>query len=162
MNLLFSLFFSTLISGSHNFHVSIANGEYNDKTQSLQLYVKIFSNDLEDAVNSSFNTSISLGNPDEITSADSLISLYVLRHFLIKTEGNSPKLKFIGKEIEQDIVFIYLELPLKSKVNELTVTNTLFFDRFDDQSNIVNLEIDGKLKSIYLESSTPSKTVVFD
>lgn len=118
--------------------------------------------DLEDGINATTNQKLNLGKPDVHPQADTLISKYILSHFAIKTNGQKLNFRYIGKEIEQDIVFIYLEVPVKPTVKELTVTNTLFFDRFEDQSNIVNIEVRGEVESAFLEKSKPTSTLHFD
>ncbi len=148
--------------GGHNFHVSITNGELNPKTETLQLYLKVFMDDLEDGIKSSTNKTLNLGKPNVHPQADTLISNYILGHFSVKANGKELNFRYIGKEIEQDIVFVYLEVPVKPTVKELTITNTLFFDRFDDQSNIVNIEVRGDVESAFLEKSNPTRTLHFD
>ncbi len=149
-------------TGAHNFHVSISNGEVNPKTESLQLYMKIFMDDLEDGILASTNKALNLGKADVHPKADTLISSYILSHFSIKSNDQKLNFRYIGKEIEQDIVFVYLEVPVNVNVKVLTITNTLFFDRFDDQSNIVNIEVRGKVESAFLEKSKPTRTLHFD
>lgn len=157
------LILASLLSGAlHDFHVSITQGEYNSKTGTLQVYMKIFTDDLENAIEDITPQRLQLGSADEYVKTDSLIENYVLRHFWMKNDGEKLDFQFIGKETEQDIVFVYLEVPLRSGVKQLTVSNTLFFDRFDDQANIVNIELNGHLESAFLERSAPVKTLRFD
>ncbi len=118
--------------------------------------------DLEDGIKATTNQKLNLGKPDVHPKSDTLISNYILSHFAIKTNGQKLNFRYIGKEIEQDIVFVYLEVPVKLALKELTVTNTLFFDRFDDQSNIVNIEVRGEVESAFLEKSKPTSTLHFD
>ncbi len=163
MNFLLTLILSlsgTL--GGHNFHVSITNGELNPKTETLQLYMKVFMDDLEDGIKSSTNKALNLDKPNVLPQADTLISNYILGRFSVKANGQKLNFRYIGKEIEQDIVFVYLEVPVKPTVKELAITNTLFFDRFDDQSNIVNIEVRGEVESAFLEKSNPTRTLHFD
>ncbi len=147
---------------AHNFHVSITNGEVNSKTETLQVYMKVFMDDLEDGIKASTKKELKLARPDVHPKADTLIANYILGHFSVKTNGQKLNFRYVGKEIEQDIVFIYLEVPVKPTVKELSVTNTLFFDRFDDQSNIVNIEVRGEVESAFLEKNNPTSTLHFN
>lgn len=146
----------------HDFHVSITNAELNESTNSLQISMKLFTEDLEDAIKDEHQIELKLEDEKEYPQADSLIFAYVTRHFWIKSGGEKLNMNFVGRELEQDIVFIYLEVADMPGVNTLSVSNTIFFDRFDDQSNIVNIEIGSDLESAFLEKSNPKKTLKFD
>ena len=45
---------------------------------------------------------------------------------------------------------------------ELFVGNSLFFDRFDDQSNIINIRYQEEVYSVFLDRHSPVKKVRFD
>jgi hypothetical protein len=44
---------------------------------------------------------------------------------------------------------LYLSWELAEKPQQLAVENRLFFDRFEDQNNIVNITVDGTLESAF-------------
>lgn len=155
MNVLLALLLTFSAGAKHDFHVSITNGEYNPKTETLQIYLKLFSDDLQNAIEDDSGKASS-------APSDSLVKKFVLDHFWLKINNEKLKPKYIGKELEQDITFIYLEVPFDITEKAITVSNTVFFDRFDDQSNIVNLEINGQLKSAFLDEGTPAETLHFD
>lgn len=156
------LLFTLLGFARHDFHVSVTYMELNEKTQSLQISSKLFTDDLELALEKNFGTRCRIGTAHKNPATDSLIARYFLGRFHLKNNGKPLHLQWVGKEMEQDITFIYLEVPDAGALNELSVSNSLFFDRFEDQSNIVNAKIRGELKSIFLEESTPRKTMLFD
>ncbi len=68
----------------------------------------------------------------------------------IKINGKSAEFKFIGKEYDNDILFCYLEVADVKEVKTIEISNTLLFDSFDDQQNIVKLNINGEKKSFIL------------
>lgn len=155
------LLIASLSCFRHDFHVTITHGEVNPKTETLQVYMKVFTDDLEDCIAASTKRQLKLARPDVNPKADSIITHYILSHFSVKTNEQKLNFRYIGKEIEQDIVFIYLEVPIKPTVKQLSVTNTLFFDTFDDQSNIVNMEVRGEVESAFLNKNNPNRTLYF-
>ncbi len=146
----------------HDFHVSVTYMELNSETQNLEMSSKLFTDDLEGAILARFDIDCRIGTANEHPKADSLIFRYFSGNFHLKNDGRKLPLRYIGKETEQDITFIYVEVPVGGALKELTVTNTLFFDRFDDQSNLVNVEVKSELKSLFLKKSQEQGTLVFE
>ncbi len=160
------LFLCSLIGISslwlHDFHVSIINGELNPRSGNLELSLKVFSDDLEEAVKADLGVSCYLSPERVKLLPDTALFSYLQSHIKLKTGDKQWPLQYVGMEKEQDITFIYLQVENFPAVNELTVYNSLFFNRFDDQSNIVNIEVEDELQSVFLESSHPQKTLYFD
>lgn len=152
---------SFLYSPKHNFHTSITNVELNSKTKGLEITMKVFTDDLELTVKNDSGEDLNLTSAKAHLKADSLIYNYVLGHFAIKSDLTRKPPVFIGKEIENGITFIYLEIPAFIIEKEVIVRNTVFFDTFEDQTNIVNIEIDNQLESAYLTHSTHEKILRF-
>ena len=95
-------------------------------------------------------------------SHDSLVNQYIREKFHLISEGDSLNLRYVGHEIELDICFIYMEVADFPVEYELFVGNYLFFDRFDDQSNIVNIRYRKEVYSVFLDRHHPVKKVRFD
>ena len=146
----------------HNFHVSITNAELNPKSGSLEMSMKLFTDDLEAAVEASYDEKPGLGTAKENPRADSLVMRYIRQNFKISSGKLPLKWIYVGHELENGITFVYLEVPAFPQVKQLTIRNSVFFDRFDDQSNIVNVKIGGMLKSAFMKKDEPQKQLVFD
>ena len=159
--LLLFVFINVLYSPKHDFHTSITNAELNPKSRSLEITMKLFTDDLELTVKNESDEDLKLTSEAPHPKADSLIFDYVLDHFAIKSDQTSKPPVFIGKEIENGITFIYLEITSFSIEKEMVVRNTVFFDTFEDQTNIVNIEIDDQLQSAYLTRNTREKILRF-
>lgn len=146
------------LSSTHDFHTSIANGKLNPKSGDLEITLKVFTDDLELAIKNNTNIELNLLSTTPHSEADLLIENYILRRFQIKKPGENLQLNYIGNEIEVDITFIYLNINKMTVENELSIRNTVFFDTFDDQSNIVNIKIQDKMYSVFLNAANPEKT----
>lgn len=112
--------------------------------------MKLFTDDLENSV-----------VPMENENADKLIYVYLRENFILKSGATLLPYEYVGKEMENGITFIYLEIKEFPAVKELFVRNTVFFDRFDDQTNIVNIEIGGVLKSAFLTGKERAARLTF-
>lgn len=146
----------------HNFHVSITNAELSQKSGSLEMSMKLFTDDLESAVEASLHEKPPLGTAKENPRADSLIMQYIRQNFKISSGKLPLKWVYVGRELENGITFVYLEIPAFPEVKELTIRNSVFFDTFEDQSNIVNVKINGTLKSAFMKKGELQKQLVFD
>ena len=154
---LISLFFNI----KHDFHTSITNAEYNPKSGSMEIAMKLFTDDLELTMKNKHDVVLNLNSDNELPQADSLIYNYVIDNFSIQSSKKAERLKYIGKEIENGITFIYLEVHSFPIEKELLVKNTVFFDTFDDQSNIVNIKLNGELESAFLKKGHETESVQF-
>lgn len=147
---------------AHDFHVSVTNAEYNKSSGNLQVTMKVFSEDLEDALSELHQERVSLANAGENEQHDLWLIEYIRDEFVLVSGKDTLYYDYIGHEIEMDICFIYMEVRSFPAENELFVRNSLFFDRFDDQSNIVNISLGGKVYSVFLDPQNPVKKVQFD
>ncbi|WP_417607902.1 DUF6702 family protein [Owenweeksia hongkongensis] len=148
-------------SEKHDFHTSITNAEYNPRTKSMEIAMKLFTDDLELTIKNKHQLILNLNSTNELPEADSLIYNYVIHNFAIQSGKKSVSPTFVGKEIENGITFIYLEIHSFPVAKELLVRNTVFFDTFDDQSNIVNIKLDGELESAFLKKGQETELVQF-
>jgi len=145
----------------HDFHTSITNAEYNPKTQSMEIMMKLFTDDLELTIKNKHQVLLNLNSHNELPQADSLIYNYILDNFSIQSGKKNQLAEFVGKEIENGIVFIYLEIHSFPIEKELLVKNTVFFDTFDDQSNIVNIKLEGEVESAFLKKGRETEWIKF-
>lgn len=148
--------------GRHDFHVSVTTADYKESSQSLQITMKVFLEDLEDALNEEFEPGIVLRNAGLDLKTDRIVADYIRAKFSLMSGDEQLNLAYVGHELEVDICFIYLEISNFKVENELFVGNSLFFDRFDDQSNIVNIRYQGEVYSVFLDRHHPVKKVRFD
>lgn len=152
----------SLTSFYHNFHASITNGELSPKSHNLEMSMKLFTNDLEDAINSQNQVKLHLGEKNEYAKADSLIAKYVMDNFALKMNGKKLSTVFVGKELDYDVTFVFIKVSKPGPIKDLEVTNTLFFDRFDDQSNVVNIKVDDDLESEFFKKGKPTAVLHFN
>ena len=146
------------LNGAHDFHTSVTNGKLNPKSGDLELSLKVFTDDLELAIKNNTDIDLKLLSDNPNAKTDSLIENYILSRFQIKKQSENLQVNYVGKEIEIDITFIYLNIKQIAVEKELSVRNTVFFDTFDDQSNIVNIKIQDKTYSVFLDASSPEKS----
>jgi hypothetical protein len=151
--------------GLHAFHTSLTQIEYNSKEKSLEISIRVFTDDFETALtkfNSGKKVAITADNKNDV-----LISKYIQQHFAFISPQKQPKnYNFIGKEIEEQATWIYVELPDYLPVgrqgqplsNGISLQNNILIELFDDQTNLVNFTVLANKKTFIFNS----KKTIFD
>ncbi|AKQ46238.1 hypothetical protein TH63_12400 [Rufibacter radiotolerans] len=147
-----------LSAWAHEFHTSITDAHYNPKTQTYELAVRVFANDLEEALSRRHKTNIRLDRSERVNK---LLAEYLQAHLSISgAKGTKVPQKFLGAQEEADAVWLYLEIPAgKVPSGQLFVQNALLTEVFSDQTNILNLEIAGKKRSVLCRTGDVQKTL---
>lgn len=145
---IWSLLLLTIFMPRHDFHVSIAQVDY--KQQSLQMTLRVFTEDLEDRLEEQSGLDLDLGSPTEHEEAPELIAEYLREVLAFEADGMDLPMRYIGLEVEYELSYLYVEFPCVEPPKELLVRNQIFFDSFDDQSNIVNVKVGEELRSAFL------------
>jgi len=64
--------------------------------------------------------------------------------------GFQKTFAFLGKEYEDDIALCYMEISDIKSINSVEITNSVLFELFDEQQNIIRTKINSKKKSFIL------------
>ncbi|MGR3811481.1 DUF6702 family protein [Jiulongibacter sp. NS-SX5] len=122
-------------TSKHDFHTSLAEVRLNAKANTYEVSIRVFSDDLESAMQKhTGDESLRLGNP----KLDKALGDYLKRHFAFVKEKEVEFGYYIGKEIELDVTWLYIEFDGAQGLREFKLLNTIFFELFDDQTNVVN------------------------
>jgi hypothetical protein len=152
---IFWIILITILQPPHDFHVSIAQAEWDNGL--IKCTLRVFSDDLEMVLQDKYGADYRL----ESALEDQRLGEYLKSRFGLNAAGEDLEGQFIGLEIEYDLSYLYLEFPLKRAPETLIVKNALFFDYFDDQSNIVNIQIESILRSAFLSPQKYSQVLEF-
>ena len=124
---------------------------------------RFFIHDAEHAAGVVFGESQNL-----MESADSrkLFSNYVMNRFAVTAEGSQGEivelnLEYVGEEIDGQFMWVYQEAEQLEDVNALSVVHLALRDVWPDQSNLVNVEREGRVHSLSFVDSVESLRVEF-
>ncbi len=144
----------------HPFHVSVVEIEHNTADKTLEISCKIFTDDFETTLAKNYKAKVDLINPPNKAAMDTLVKKYILSHLSIKANGKAVVLNYVGFENENEAAYGYIEVENISSVSKLEITNTILFDKFDDQVSIMHVKVAGNRKSTKL--NYPEKEAVFN
>lgn len=160
MKTLFLLLLFFTCAFKHPFYLSVCDLKYNAKEQALQGSVKLFTNDLEDALKKLENKPIDLIHPKDTAATNKLLFLYLQKRLHFTINGKSLTYTMLGFEQEQEAVWIYVEIPKCPAPKKVEIENTLLYDFISGQSNIVHLEVGNQQKSLKVDC--PDKKLTFE
>ncbi len=132
----FCLFtFAPPIAARHTFHTSLTRIDYNAKEKIAEISIRLFTHDFIPALERFAKKNVDL---EKTPDADSLILKYLDANFILKDKtGAAKKLVWVGKEQKVDAVYVYVEIPLVEDFDGYTLQNTIFFEMFPKQENVV-------------------------
>lgn len=137
----------------HKYYISVTQVNYIKKQEALQITSRVFVDDLETALRKKYSDTITLTGLNKPEKADSFIEAYLRENIILNINTEKSKFTFIGKEYDGDIVRCYLEVPGVKNVKSLSITNTILFNVYSEQQNIVKTKINEQQKSKVLSIS---------
>ncbi len=145
----------------HSFFVTITEIECNNNAKTLEISIKIFTDDLEKALNTRFGGKANLNTSQEAAQVKANLPTYLSEHFAISVNGVGEACQFIGKEKEDDATWCYLEVKNAASISAITVKNSILTELYESQNNIVHVKVRGTSKSMMLKRNAVSGTLSF-
>jgi len=135
----------------HKFHMSNTKIIYKKEDKAIQITMRCFVDDIEKTIDESDKVMLELGNVRELKKADELLERYLLANFSISINSKEQPLNYLGHEVEKDIIFFYLEIKEVTLASSFKIENKVLLNTFDDQQNVVHLEINNIKKTMVLK-----------
>jgi hypothetical protein len=148
---LFSLF-----SFAHPFFVSMTELIYNQKEKSLEISVRIFTDDLEKELANDCHCKVDLIQKEKHDEMEAILQKYLNKTLKISPNGKPSTFRFVGFEKEEESIWSYLEINNINEINTLQVENKILHNTQKKQSNLIRLknkDFDKTVQLSYPESS---------
>ncbi len=151
---------SSFVPMLHKYYFSLTEVNIDTKKHSMDVSCKLFMDDLELELNKLSTKKIDLSMSVKNKEVEELLFTYLNKNFKINVGGKLQNSKFVGYEIENDAVWCYMETANFKGKGTVSIMNTLLYDSFPEQSNLMNVKWDGNNKSMKL--SNPDKLAEFE
>ncbi len=152
----------TIAVDDHDIHISLSELRFNEESQSFEVAIKIFIDDLELALKKEGATNLQIGTNKESDVADERIISYLDKHFSIEVDGKKLASQFIGKEITDDMIAVWCYVEFKKqpgKSVKCILSNSILTEIYSDQRNIIDIHMNKSHKDyIILESARTTWT----
>jgi hypothetical protein len=157
-----SLLLLSFLGAFHPFHVSVCDVAINTNKSRLEVTQKIFIDDLEVALRQySNNQKLDIINQSTEPEFQALIKRYFLQKVKMTINEKSSDYTFLGAEIENDVMWCYLEVSNVKQLKTFELENAVLTEAFDDQMNLVHVTVAGKTKSLRLRQNEISGILTF-
>jgi hypothetical protein len=154
---LFTFHFSLFTAEAHRYHTSLTRIDYNEKEKILEVSIQVFTHDLVPTLEQKARKRIDL---EKSPDADRLIQDYLAENFVLKNKnGDAGKLNWVGKQLEVDSVWLYFEIPWNETLEGANLQNSLFFEMFAEQTNLVVARFAGKKADLVFKPGDKFKEI---
>ena len=160
MVLLFARILVVFISVNfHAYYVSVSEIYHNPNTNSLEITMKIFIDDIEMAIRKFENSEITISDQGDEEGIKNSLEAYLLDKFQIQINENAVDLKMIGFELEDDAVLCYIEIDKVKEINTIHIKNSILCEVYEEQINLTHFQYNEQLKSLKTTKTSPDGTI---
>jgi hypothetical protein len=144
--------------GAHRFHTSLTRIDYNSGEQLVEISIQLFTHDLAPLLEQRAGRRVDL---EKTLDVDKLIFDYLNETFVLSDrKGEIRNLKWVGKELDVDSIWIYVETPSKESPENFNLQNTIFFESFQEQTNLVICRYEGKKTDLMFKVGDKTKEIL--
>ncbi len=160
--LLVGLLFATAAARAHPIHTSLAEADYNPKTQKLEIALRVFADDFERALSSRAGRKLTF-EKTPTAEFNALAFDYVKEYFGIKLHRSAVSLTWIGRELKDSAneLWLYLEAPLPEGVEGVKLRHALLAEAFSDQLNSIRVRDGSRQVTLVFPFGQGERTVKF-
>ena len=141
----FTLFFLFIIP--HKYYVSTTLMDFDNKTKSFEITLKVFYDDLENDLKLDSN------KVDYIKDYDYLNEIYkpyLDQNFQINFDNEAVLINYLGFEKKQDQINFYMEINSDLYGQTIEIRNAILYNSFPNQKNIILIR-KGKFRKSFIQ-----------
>ena len=152
-------FFSCLM---HPFHVSICEIVHNEKNRTLEITMKMFTDDLENALKAYSQQDFSINDQVNQPVSKTIIETYLEEKFSVWLNDQPATIHYLGAETDADALWCFLEVHNVHQLHKVRIMDAVIMEFYRDQVNLVHLESRGKIKSLQLHGDYMTGDLAMD
>jgi hypothetical protein len=157
-----AIFIFSGVEKVHPLHLSVMEIAHDQKEKELEITLRVFIDDLQSAIRNKLNQEdLDILHPANTTS-DKLIWEYLQPHLSVQLDGKRQTIKYLGHEADADALTFYIQVQPVKTWKTIEIKNSILTELFEDQSNLVNITLGEKTKSLRLMQDNPSGKLSFD
>ena len=137
MNVIFIVVLTVLLV-PHDYFISILTMRHDPVAHTIDMTWHMTAHDVEHALANVAD--LKLGSQHEHPKADSLLNAYFVDHLHLSKDNSELQWQWIGKELERENLFCYMQVQHMNSLVGLRISNTLLHDVFAEQQNKVIVE----------------------
>jgi len=142
-----------MLSMAHPFFMSVIDISHNPKEASLEISVRVFSDDLEKTLQQYSKQKINIlsQHQNEKAIIEKTLLAYMTEHLKLSVNGKPARFLLVGYEQQMESTWCYFEIDKQPVVNQVAVDCSLLYDYETNQVNIVHVKSKGVQKTYKLD-----------
>lgn len=149
------------VAENHPIYVSVTEIEHNAADKTLEISCKLFTDDFEKTLRQAYKTQVDLLNPKDKNAMNKLVSEYVQKHLLLKVDGKTVALQFLGYEQDEEGIISFYQVNNIPVVKKLDITNNLLYEYKKEQMGIMHVTVGGNRQSTKLINPSDNTSLAF-
>jgi len=137
----------------HKFYVSVTQIDYMPNKKRIEISHRIFIDDLEKALEKKYKKKVYLTSTKELPEAETLIKNYLKENVKISINKKPQEIIYLAREVEGDVLIFYTKIAISKKINTFEIFNSLLTNIYDEQQNIVHVNINSNKNSFLFTNS---------
>lgn len=144
----------------HPLYISVTEINHNAKDKTLEISVKIFTNDFEAALEKTGGGKVDLSTSSG--ALDKLVAAYVGKHLRLRVDGKAAVLSYVGRENKEDGTWSYFQVDgVAEAPHKIEAVDDLLYETYSQQINIMHVTVGGMRKSTRLDCPEGNANFVF-
>lgn len=145
----------------HPFYVSVTDAHYKPETRTIEMAQKVFWDDLESVLSQNYKSKVDLKKGTPLDMLPEWIREYTLSHHFWEVNDKPCHLEFLGYEIEEDVIWLFMEVKEVEPPKHLVVKNSMLTDFLPGQKNITHFYIQNRTLSVITDKKNPTEELQF-
>lgn len=157
--LIIKFFYILLFVVIHKYYVSTTLIDFDLNSQTLEITLKVFYDDLEKDLGLD---SAVVDYEKDYNYLNKIFKKYLSENFIIEIENQRIILKYLGYEKKRDQINFYMNLDNDLKNKSINIQNSVLFNSFPDQKNIILFRSGIFRKSLIQDMYNPKDSFNFN
>jgi hypothetical protein len=153
----------SVLTFGHNYYVSIANMEYKEAENQVDVSLKMTAHDFEYLLEMKYNLRLHMEDIADSSEIGRFAQQYLGENFQLISGGEAAPMVYVGKEVTlRDELFFYFSFTGIKDPKTIQIKNQLLFTLFPQQQNIVHYKHGEKTKSVTLVPAAHTAEIKID
>ncbi len=133
----FTVLFFSPPGWAHNVHSTATEIEWNDTDNSLEVIVQIHAHQLEARLSLDTGRRLTVLTDADLPTIERMAGNLIAENLHIDADGKMVPLDFLGIDVTDQVIYLYLEADWPNAPKEIKVMNSLFIRELPGQVNSV-------------------------
>lgn len=145
----------------HAIYISLVEVDHKDLGGSATVKVKVFADDMEDAMMNAFKKRIDFLDASSCDASKVQVEAYFKKHFSYSINNKLANLTLIHCEANGDAIWFYFKMDCPDKWTRIEVRANFLMELFPTQANIITIYHGDEKRFLKITHTRPEEVVIF-